>query len=138
MDVVLVGDEEPHSVLERVAEAIGDAAGVMPRLVRSVEFGTQAIERSADIHRVLAGAAEVDSELRAALVSGEDNRYADMKAIVDLVAGETASPAARQQASDIMYVLVSNEVYELLVRTRGWSRQAWADWTVENLARIFA
>jgi hypothetical protein len=80
----------------------------------------------------------VDSELRAALVSGEDNRYADMKAIVDLVAGETASPAARQQASDIMYVLVSNEVYELLVRTRGWSRQAWADWTVENLARIFA
>lgn len=34
-----------------------------------------------------------------------------------------------------MFVLQSCEMYELLVRRRGWSVQGWADWTVVNLAQ---
>jgi AcrR family transcriptional regulator len=135
MDVAVAGDNEPRSVLERVAVVLGQACELTPRLVRAVDFGAKAVERSADIHRVLAGAAEVDGELRAALVQADDNRYADMRAIVDLVAGEAASPSTRQRASDVMFVLLSREMYELLVRRRGWSHQAWVDWTVDNLAR---
>jgi AcrR family transcriptional regulator len=138
MDVALAGDEQPRSVLERIDAVLGDTPELMQRLARAVEFGTQAIERSADIHRVLAGAAQVDGELRVAFLQGEDNRYSDMQTIVDLVAGEAASPPVRQRASELMFVLLSYDVFELLVRTRGWPREGWSEWAVENLARALS
>jgi hypothetical protein len=49
-----------------------------------------------------------------------------------------ATPDARaglsaEQAADVMFALLSPELYLLLVRDRGWSPERWEEWTRELL-----
>jgi len=80
-------------------------------------------------------AAVVDPEIGAELAAGHARRHRDAQSVSNLVADEGTHIRARRRAADVLFTVHSYEVYELLVRTRGWSRLRWEQWARDNVAR---
>ncbi|MZE79017.1 TetR/AcrR family transcriptional regulator [Streptomyces xinghaiensis] len=137
VDTSIAGDTEPVATMERdwfrAACAEPTAAGQLRAHVR----GVRAIqERVAPIVPLIAAAAATDPEIAAQWPAGpEDPRYTVQHAAAEAL---TAKPDARPdvgtaRAADLLYGLLSPELYLIFVRDRGWSPDAWEEWARTTL-----
>jgi len=138
LDTTVSGDDEPVSVIHRITDDVNRAPDPSARLGRAMRFGRRLVERSADVNRIMRSAATVDADIRAGLTEADARRYLDARSIIDLVADERTARRTRQRAADVLFVVHSHEVYDLLVGTRGWSAQRWEQWAQDNVARELA
>lgn len=135
VDVTIAGDDAPVATLERPwFQAVLGARTAGKQLEAHVEGTRPILERVAPILRVLDAAAAADPEV-AALWPAEDPRYvvhlSAAKALVD-------KPGVRkgvevEQAADVLYGLLSPELYLVMTVERGWSDEQWQAWTLELL-----
>jgi AcrR family transcriptional regulator len=94
---------------------------------------------SADLEMVVFSAAETDPRVRELAARIRELRYADVRALVAAVAGETEPPSGMtfDDIADYIYAIWSSPVHQMLVQERGWTTDRFVDWTVQVVERLF-
>jgi AcrR family transcriptional regulator len=135
-DTAIAGDDQPIATMERPWFRDALAADTAPELLRQLVHGTgQIIARVAPILDMLRNATGTDPEIAEQWPQDSNLRYtvhaAAAKALV-------AKPGARPQvsaehAADLLYGILSPELYQLYVRDRGWTPGQWEQWAYHTL-----
>ncbi|MCO5994448.1 TetR/AcrR family transcriptional regulator [Actinoallomurus rhizosphaericola] len=136
VDGSIAGDEEAIATMDRpwfreaVAAETADA-----QLLLHVQGTREILERVAPIIEMLRAAATADPEI--AELWGQDT---DPRFTVHAAAARSlsAKPGIRdgvtaEHTADVLYGLLSPELYLLLVRDRGWSPERWERWSYDTL-----
>ncbi|MFG1941442.1 TetR/AcrR family transcriptional regulator [Nonomuraea sp. NPDC048826] len=138
LDVLVAGDDEPVPLIERPwarqATEAPDPAGSLRIWLSNARA---ILERAAPLMRVVRDAAGADPEMAAALEISQRQRYADHRALVGHLAeiGGLRDGLCPDRAGDLVYALVSPEMYQLLTEQRSWSPAEWESWAYDTLAR---
>jgi AcrR family transcriptional regulator len=131
VDTSIAGDAEPVATMDRdwfrAACAEPTAAGQLRLHVRGVR---DILGRVAPIIPLIAAAAATDPEIAAQWAADPDPRYTVQRAAAKAL---TSKPDARpgvdtDRAADLLFGLLSPELYLVFVRDRGWSPDAWEEW----------
>ena len=137
VDVVIAGDDEPVATMERPwFTAIADATTAGSALARLIAGTRAMLERVATITEMLRAAAATNPEIRSQWPDRLDPRYTVISTAVASLMGKPGArsgiPAA--EATDIVYALLSPELFLVLTRDRGWSPTSWERWVYDTLA----
>jgi AcrR family transcriptional regulator len=131
VDASIAGDTEPVATMDRewfrAACAEPTAAGQLRAHVRGTR---EILGRVAPIMSLIAAAAATDPEIAAQWPDGPDPRYTVHYAAAEALVGK---PDARpgisvEMAADLLFGLLSPELYLIFVRDRGWSPDLWEEW----------
>ena len=136
VDVAIAGDLEPVATMDRPWFQEAVAAPAAEAHLRLHVGGTRRIlERVAPIVEMLRAAAAADPAIAGQWDDPVDPRFAvHLEAARSLVAkpGLRAGVTAEHTA-DLLFVLLSPELYQLFVRDRGWSPERWEKWAGDTL-----
>ncbi|MGQ4728577.1 TetR/AcrR family transcriptional regulator [Streptomyces sp. Ju416(a)] len=136
VDTAIAGDVEPVATMDRdwfrAACAEPTAAGQLRAHVRGVR---DILGRVAPVIPLIAAAAATDPEIAAQWPADPDPRYTVQHAAAEVL---TSKPDARSdvdtaRAADLLYGLLSPELYLIFTRDRGWSPEAWETWACAAL-----
>ncbi|GIH95608.1 TetR/AcrR family transcriptional regulator [Planobispora siamensis] len=136
VEVTIAGDDEPTATMDRPWYVNALAARSAPEMLRAYVTGTTSVlERVAPIGRMLEAAGASDPEVAALWPRGADPRYAVQERAAKALVGK---PGARpglpaEEAADLLYGLLSPELYLLFVHERGWPRERWEQWAGRTL-----
>ncbi|MFG6191352.1 TetR/AcrR family transcriptional regulator [Nonomuraea sp. JJY05] len=136
VDVTIAGDDEPVATMDRPWYMAALAAGTAQDLLRAYVAGTTSVlERVAPIGRVLEAAVASDPEVAALWSYEVDPRYVVQQGAAKALVGKPGARAevSVEEAADLLYGLLSPELYLLFVRERGWTRERWEQWVGETL-----
>ncbi|GAA3716617.1 TetR/AcrR family transcriptional regulator [Nonomuraea antimicrobica] len=131
IDTSIAGDTEPVATMDRewfrAACAEPTAAGQLRAHVRGTR---EILGRVAPIMPLIAAAAATDPEIAAQWPDGPDPRYIVQHAAAEALAGK---PDARpglsvEMAADLLFGLLSPQLYLIFVRDRDWSPDTWEAW----------
>ncbi|MEU9506548.1 helix-turn-helix domain-containing protein [Micromonospora sp. NPDC048170] len=136
VDVTIAGDDEPIPTLQRDWFLDAVAADTAEAQLRAHVRGTcDVLQRVAPIMDVLRAAGGQDPSL-----AGLWQQDSDPRLEVQTVAARSllAKPDARAQlsvehAADVLFGLLSPELYLLFVRDRGWTPDRWQQWAYDTL-----
>jgi len=133
-DVAVVGDDEPIPVLERpwVAELRAERDG--PRALRLVvDNGLQIIERVTPLMGVIQSAS-ADADVAELLREVKAQRFVTQQEFARALASKKGfNPSlSAEHAADVIYALLSDELYRLLVIERHWPRGELAAFVYET------
>jgi len=135
LDVAIVGDTQPVPLLKRPwfarLRGTGDGPAAVRLFVRQV---ASILARSRPLYAVVLMAGD---EARELLVANKAQRYDGVLAVARVLATKPgfAASLGPQVAADLLYALLSEEQYGLLVGERGWTAATWRSWTTEVLTR---
>jgi AcrR family transcriptional regulator len=135
-DVTIAGDDEPVATMDRPWFRDAMAARTAGAHLRAHVHGTRKIlERVAAITNVWTTAVATDPEIATLWHYDEDPRF-----VVQATAAKAliAKPGARddvtpEHAADLLFGLLSPELYLVFVRDRGWSPETWEQWAHHTL-----
>ncbi|MBB6347144.1 helix-turn-helix domain-containing protein [Nonomuraea muscovyensis] len=136
VDVTIAGDDEPVATMDRPWYTAALAAATAQDMLRAYVTGTTSVlERVAPIGKVLDGACASDPEVAALWPHDVDPRYVVQQ---EAARALVAKPGARaempvEEAADLLYGLLSPELYLLFVQERGWPRERWERWARRTL-----
>lgn len=131
LDVAIGGDDEPVEYQARPAVQAAFAAGDPGELLDAFAHLTrQVMRRSAELQNVLMSSAGVDAEAAEMLAVTRRQRHTGQSRIVRALVSQGhlrdgLTPAA---AADIVYALMSPEVFRILTVERGWSGARYERW----------
>lgn len=136
VDVTIAGDDEPVATMDRPWFRDAQAATTAQEHLAAHIAGTSAVlDRVSPMMKVLETAVAMDPEVAAQWPQDFNPRL-----IVQTAAAEAlmAKPGARpevsvEEAADLLYGLLSPELYLLFVRDRGWSQARWEQWAGDTL-----
>ncbi|MEV4471093.1 TetR/AcrR family transcriptional regulator [Nonomuraea salmonea] len=137
VDVTIAGDDEPVATMDRPWFKEALAAPTAAGHLRALVHGSSAVlARVAPIMKVLDTAVTMDPEVAAEWTQDTDPRH-----VVHTAAARSlmAKPGARadvppEQAADVLYGLLSPELYLLLAGARGWPHERFEEWVHDTLA----
>jgi AcrR family transcriptional regulator len=136
VDVSIAGDLEPVATMDRPWFQEALAAPTAEAHLRLHVRGTRGIlERVAPIVEMLRAAGSADPALAGQWDGDADPRFAvHLEAARSLV----AKPRARagitaEHAADLLFGVLSPELYQVFVRDRGWSPEQWESWAADTL-----
>jgi AcrR family transcriptional regulator len=135
-DITIAGDDAPVATMDRPWFRDALAADTADAQLQGLVQGARGVlERIAPIVEVLRTAATVEPEVAELWPQDPDPRFtvyaAAAKALVtkpDVRAGVTA-----EHAADVLFGLLSPELYLVLVRDRSWPPDRWQQWTQDLL-----
>ncbi|GLZ59503.1 MULTISPECIES: TetR/AcrR family transcriptional regulator [Micromonospora] len=136
VDTSIAGDTAPVATMDRewfrAACADPTAAG---QLRAHVHGASEILGRVAPIMPLIAAAAATDPEIAAQWPDDADPRYTVQYAAAEALVGK---PDARpglsvEMAADLLYGVLSPELYLIFVRERDWSPGAWEEWARATL-----
>ncbi|MBQ1010999.1 TetR/AcrR family transcriptional regulator [Micromonospora sp. M51] len=136
VDTSIAGDTAPVATMDRewfrAACADPTAAG---QLRTHVHGASEILGRVAPIMPLIAAAAATDPEIAAQWPDDADPRYTVQYAAAEALVGK---PDARpglsvEMAADLLYGMLSPELYLIFVRDRDWSPGAWEEWARATL-----
>ncbi|MFE3454074.1 TetR/AcrR family transcriptional regulator [Nonomuraea sp. NPDC059194] len=136
VDVTIAGDDEPVATMDRPWYTGALAAGTAQDMLRAYVTGTTTVlERVAPIGKVLDGACASDPEVAALWPQDVDPRYVVQQRAAKALVGKPGARAevSAEEAADLLYGLLSPELYLLLVQERGWPRERWERWAGQTL-----
>jgi AcrR family transcriptional regulator len=136
VDVTIAGDDEPVPTMQRTwfLDALA-ADTAQAHLRKHVEGTRQVLQRVATIVDVLRSASAQDPG-----IAGLWQYETDPRLEVQATAARSlmAKPGARadvsaEHAADVLFGLLSPELYLLFVRDRGWIPERWGQWAYDTL-----
>jgi AcrR family transcriptional regulator len=136
LDVAFGGDDEAIEFQHRpeVQDAFAaDEAGAM--LDRFARLARGLMHRAGGLQHVLATSAAVDEEAAEMLETTRRQRHQGQSRIVrDLARRRALRPGLSQSvAADIIYAVMSPEVYRMLTVERGWTEDDYEAWLARTL-----
>ena len=136
LDVSIAGDDTPVSLPDRqkVRAPLADP-DPKNQLAGFVAVACEVNSRAAPIYRVLVGASSSDPGVAAMLEDVNRQRRTGQGQVVRSLARAGAlRPGLRERdGADVVYALMSPEMYRLLVLDRGWSPQRYERWLTRTL-----
>ena len=136
VDVTIAGDDEQIPTMRRAWFLDALAADTAEAQLRAHVRGTcEMLQRVAPIMDVLRAAGTQDSSLAGMWQQDTDPRLeVHTAAARSLVAKTGAKPGLIVElAADVLFGLLSPELYLLFVRDRGWTPERWEQWVHEAL-----
>ncbi len=136
VDVTIAGDDEPVATMDRPWFRDALAAETAEEHLRAHIAGTcTVLERFAPISAIIQAATAADPDVAALWPDEEDLRYTVQSTSARSL---MAKPGARQDvsveyAADLLYGLLSPELYLLFVRERRWPYGRWEQWILDTL-----
>ena len=136
VDVVIAGDFEPIATMDRPWFRAALAAGTAGEMLRAHVAGTcRVLERVAPVRPVIAAAAAADLEIADLWSFDANPRYTVQttaaRALVDKPGARSGVTA--ESAADIMFGLLSPELYQLFVHEREWPSGTYEEWAHDTL-----
>jgi AcrR family transcriptional regulator len=131
LDVAIGGDDEPLDYQDRPAVQAAFAAGDPGELLDAFAHLTRnVLGRSAALWNVLLSSAGVDAEAAEMLAITRRQRHSGQSRIVRTLAGsdDLREGLSATAAADIVYALMSPEVFHILTVERGWSEARYERW----------
>jgi AcrR family transcriptional regulator len=131
------------------ASAVADMEDLLARLrvgtpaerLRVIAAWSAAIyERgAADLEEVVFSAVAADPKVEELARFLREQRYRDVRALVEAVAVDTGPPpgVTLDDIADFIYAVWSSPVYVQLVRERGWTADKYVEWCVRMVERMF-
>ncbi|WP_181776301.1 TetR/AcrR family transcriptional regulator [Amycolatopsis pittospori] len=137
VDVAIAGDDSPVATMERPwFTAVTDAPDARSALAALVAGSRAVLERVAAVTDMVRTATAANPELRELWPDREDPRHtvhaAAAKALLEKPGANAVLSADR--AADILYALLSPELFLILTRDRAWAPEVWEVWAEELLA----
>ncbi|NUR90331.1 MAG: helix-turn-helix transcriptional regulator [Nonomuraea sp.] len=136
VDTSIAGDGEPVATMDREWFRGACAEPTAAGQVRAPVHGTREIlGRVAPIMPLIAAASATDPEIAAQWPDGPDPRHTVQYAAAEaLVRKPDVRPGLSvETAADLLYGLLSPQLYLIFVRDRGWSPDAWEEWARTTL-----
>ncbi|MEV0715809.1 helix-turn-helix domain-containing protein [Asanoa sp. NPDC050611] len=136
VDVTIAGDDEPVATMERQWYRDALAAPTAVAQLRAQVAGARGVlERVAPIVSMITLAAAADPEIADLWPRDADPRYTVLStAARSLVAKPDARTGVTEaEAADLLYAILSPELYLLLVREREWSPDRYEKWAFDTL-----
>ncbi|MFF0243899.1 TetR/AcrR family transcriptional regulator [Streptosporangium sandarakinum] len=131
VDTSIAGDAEPVATMDREWFRAACAEPTAAGQLRAHVHGTREIlGRVAPIMPLIAAAAATDPEIAAQWPEGPDPRYTVQYAAAEaLVRKPDIRPGlSAEMAADLMFGLLSPQLYLIFVRDRDWSPDTWEEW----------
>ncbi|MGI5284362.1 TetR/AcrR family transcriptional regulator [Nonomuraea polychroma] len=131
IDVLSVGDDEPIPVLDRPwVEQVRDEPDGHRALAIWLANSRVIFGRVAPIMKIVRDAAGSDAEMAAQWETNQGQRYIAHRTLAEQLADKQALRAdlSTEEAADVIFTLVSFEVYLLLTGVRGWTPDQWERW----------
>ncbi|GAA2432202.1 TetR/AcrR family transcriptional regulator [Actinomadura vinacea] len=136
VDTSIAGDTEPVATMDREWFRAACAAPTAADQLRAHVRGTREIlGRIAPIMPVIAAAAATDPEIAAQWPDGPDPRHTVQHAAAEALARKPdAHPdVSVTMAADLLFGLLSPQLYLVFVHDRGWSPDTWEEWACTTL-----
>jgi AcrR family transcriptional regulator len=136
VDVTIAGDDEPVATMDRSWYVDALAAGTAQDALRAYIAGTTSVlERVASISRMVKAASASDPEVADLWPQDVDPRYLVQQGAAKALVGKPGARAevSVEEAADLLYGLLSPELYLLFVGVRGWSSERWERWVGDTL-----
>jgi AcrR family transcriptional regulator len=136
VDITIAGDDEPIPTLQRAWFRDALAADTAEAHLRAHVRGTcDILQRVAPIMDVLRAAGMQDPSLASMWQQDSDPRLEVQSAAARSL---VAKPGARarlsvEHAADLLFGLLSPQLYLLFVRDRGWTPDRWEQWVYDTL-----
>jgi AcrR family transcriptional regulator len=133
MDAAIVGDTAPVPLLERDwfarLQELADGPSAVRLFLTEMET---LMSRTYPLYEVLLRAGD---EARGLLADNKDQRREGLEAVAGVLARKPgfAGELDAAHATDVLYGLVSEEHFGLLVAERGWAPSAWREWVSDVL-----
>lgn len=137
LDVSVVGDTEPVPLLERDwLKRMSEAPDGQQALGLFVDQVTSIMGRTYPLYAVVQAAAA--SEAGELLTANKQQRYNGVRAVAAALADKPgfSERLTVDATADLLYAVISEEHYGLLVVERGWSPEAWQAWCNEILGPV--
>ncbi|MEV4532665.1 helix-turn-helix domain-containing protein [Asanoa sp. NPDC049518] len=135
VDVTIAGDDEPVATMDREWFRAGlDAPTATEHLRLHAAGSARVLDRVAPIMRMVEQAAGSDPEI-SGLWPEANPRYTVQSTAARSLMGKPGARAdvSAADAADVLYGILSPELYLLLVRDRGWSPERFRGWAVSTL-----
>ncbi|MFO7164938.1 TetR/AcrR family transcriptional regulator [Mycolicibacterium hassiacum] len=137
LDVSIAGDDQPVALPDRprVQAALAEQ-DPRQQIAAFVAVAAEVNARTAPVYRILVGAASSDPDAAGLLDGLNNQRRAGQGQLARALARRDALRADLRQrdAVDIVYTLLSPEVYRLLVVERQWSAGRYRSWLTDTLS----
>ncbi|MET8404342.1 helix-turn-helix domain-containing protein [Streptomyces sp900116325] len=131
VDTSIAGDTEPVATMDREWFRAACAEPTAAGQLRGHVHGTREIlGRVAPIMPLIETAAATDPEIAAQWPNGPDPRYTVQYAAAEALARkpDTRPGLSIEMAADLLFGLLSPQLYLIFVRDRGWSPDTWEEW----------
>jgi AcrR family transcriptional regulator len=138
MDVLSVGDDEPVPMLDRDwIRQVRDEPDGREALKIWLHNARAIFTRVAPLMKIVRDAAGADPEMAAQWETNQAQRFVAHRFLAEQLAGKNAlrPGLSVEEAADIIFTLVSPEVYELTTLVRGWPPTRWERWITDTLAQ---
>ncbi|MFF5265250.1 TetR/AcrR family transcriptional regulator [Actinomadura viridis] len=137
VDATIAGDTEPVALMDREWFSAACAAPTAAEQLRAHVRGTcEILGRVAPIMPLISAAAATDPEIAAQWPAGPDPRYTVHHAAAEALAGkaDVRPGISVTMAADLLFGLLSPQLYLIFVQDRGWSPGRWEEWAYATLA----
>jgi AcrR family transcriptional regulator len=132
VDVAVVGDEAPVALIDRPEFAALSAGGVAERAHAAAALNTAINRRTARLLRALREGAATEPALASRLQSLREAQRQTVHQALATVAGRHVADTE----ADGVWALSTQDVYELLVGTAGWSPRQYEKWMAESILTL--
>ncbi|MET7642487.1 helix-turn-helix domain-containing protein [Streptomyces sp. NPDC005426] len=131
VDTSIAGDTEPVATMDREWFRAACAEPTAVGQLRAHVHGTREIlGRVAPIMPLIATASATDPEIAAQWPDGPDPRYTVQYAAAEALVRkpDTRPGLSVEKAADLLFGLLSPQLYLIFVRDRDWSPDTWEEW----------
>ncbi|MFG2867339.1 TetR/AcrR family transcriptional regulator [Streptomyces sp. NPDC048338] len=136
VDVAIAGDDEPVPTMDRPWFTEVTTAPTAEAALAALTAGTRGtLERVAAISEMVRAAAAANPEIRELWPDQADPRYAVISEAAKSLTGKPgAHPAVPvEEAADILYAVLSPELFLVFTRDRAWPPARWERWAYRTL-----
>jgi len=136
VDVLAVGDDEPVPMLQRPwVREVRETPDARRALALWLANSAMIFSRLAPVMKIVRDAAGSDPEMAAQWQTNAEQRFTAQRALVQQLAdkGALRPGLSVDRAADIIFCLVSHEVYFLSTVSRGWTPVEWERWMFTTL-----
>jgi AcrR family transcriptional regulator len=137
VDVLAVGDDEPIPMLDRPwVRQVREEPDARRALAIWLGNARVIFTRITPIMKIVRDAAGADPAMAAQWDANQQQRFTAHQAMVQQLAEKQALKphVSAAEATDIVFTLVSPEVYYLLTVERGWTPEQWERWIIDTIA----
>ncbi|MFD7768266.1 TetR/AcrR family transcriptional regulator [Streptomyces sp. NPDC059787] len=136
VDVTIAGDDEPVPTMERPWFTEVTTAPTAESALAALVAGTRrTLERVAAVNEMVRAATATNPEIRELWPDRTDPRYTVIataaKSLTEKPGARTAVPV--EEAADIVYAILSPELFLVLTRDRAWPPAKWEQWAYDTL-----
>jgi len=132
MDASIVGDAAPIPMTERPEYQRMGVGSLVERIRAGVRVHSDAMARSARVWRAMREAAAADAEVAAWCTELEKNRREQNQDSLRMILGRTVEG----EQLDLIWALLSTEVYLKLREERGWSTKRLERWIARGVLAL--